>query len=78
MATQRYSEPHFGTFPAKLIGPCILAGCPSGGMVLDPFAGSGTTIQVAQDLGRRGVGIELNPQYIALAETRTAQGGLAL
>ena len=76
--TQPYSEAHFATFPPKLIEPCILAGCPSGGLVLDPFAGSGTTIQVAQQLGRRGVGIELNPAYITLADTRTAQTGLAL
>ena len=78
IATQPYSEAHFATFPPKLIEPCILAGCPSGGLVLDPFAGSGTTIQVAQQLGRQGVGIELNPAYITLADTRTAQTGLAL
>ena len=78
IATQPYSEAHFATFPPKLIEPCILAGCPTGGLVLDPFVGSGTTIQVAQQLGRRGVGIELNPAYIALAERRIAQTGLAL
>ena len=78
IATQPYAEAHFATFPPKLIEPCILAGCPSGGLVLDPFAGSGTTIQVAQQLGRQGVGIELNPAYITLADTRTAQTGLAL
>jgi DNA modification methylase len=78
VATQPYSEAHFATFPPKLIEPCILAGCPSGGLVLDPFAGSGTTLQVAQQLGRRGVGIELNPAYIELAEQRTAQAGLPL
>ena len=78
VATSPYAEAHFATFPPKLIEPCILAGCPSGGLVLDPFAGSGTTIQVAQQLGRQGVGIELNPAYIVLAETRTAQAGLAL
>lgn len=78
VATQPYSEAHFATFPPKLIEPCVLAGCPSRGLVLDPFSGSGTTIQVAQQLGRQGVGIELNPSYIALAETRTAQTGMAL
>jgi len=78
IATQPYSEAHFATFPPKLIEPCILAGCPSGGLVLDPFAGSGTTIQVAQQLGRQGVGIELNPAYITLAEARTEQTGLPL
>lgn len=76
--TQPYSGAHFATFPPSLIEPCVLAGCPSGGLVLDPFSGSGTTIQVAQQLGRQGVGIELNPAYIALAETRTAQTGMAL
>ena len=78
VATSPYAEAHFATFPPKLIEPCILAGCPSGGLVLDPFAGSGTTIQVAQQLGRQGVGIELNPAYITLSDTRTAQTGLAL
>ena len=78
VATSPYTEAHFATFPPKLIEPCILAGCPSGGLVLDPFAGSGTTIQVAQQLGRQGVGIELNPAYVALAETRTAQTGLEI
>jgi len=78
VATSPYAEAHFATFPPKLIEPCILAGCPSGGLVLDPFAGSGTTIQVAQQLGRQGVGIELNPAYITLADTRTAQTGLPL
>ena len=78
VATLPYAEAHFATFPPKLIEPCVLAGCPSGGLVLDPFAGSGTTIQVAQQLGRRGVGIELNPAYITLAEKRTEQTGLQL
>ena len=78
VATSPYAEAHFATFPPKLIEPCILAGCPSGGLVLDPFAGSGTTIQVAQQLGRQGVGVELNPAYITLADTRTAQTGLPL
>lgn len=78
VATQPYSEAHFATFPPKLIEPCILAGCPSGGLVLDPFAGSGTTIEVSQQLGRQGVGIDLNPDYFELANKRTAQRGLAL
>ena len=64
---------HFATFPEALIEPCVLAGCPVGGLVLDPFAGSGTTLAVAKRLGRRGVGIELNPAYITLAERRIAQ-----
>ncbi|HXJ92650.1 MAG TPA: site-specific DNA-methyltransferase [Terriglobia bacterium] len=70
VATQPYPDAHFATFPPKLIEPMVLAGCPRGGTVLDPFAGSGTTLQVAEANGRRGIGIELNPDYIALAERR--------
>jgi len=76
--TQPYAGAHFATFPTKLVEPCILAGCPVGGLVLDPFAGSGTVLAVAKQLGRQGVGIELNPAYIALAVERTKQQGLAL
>lgn len=72
-----YSGAHFATFPEKLIEPCILAGCPEGGIVLDPFMGSGTTAVVSQKLGRKSVGIEMNPEYLALAEARlTAELGL--
>ena len=67
VTTQPYPDAHFATFPEALVRPCVLAGCPSGGTVLDPFAGSGTTIVVAQQLGRRGIGIELNPAYVQLA-----------
>lgn len=70
VATSPYSGAHFATFPPKLIEPCILAGCPEGGTVLDPFAGSGTTIQVANSLRRAAVGIELNPQYLTFIEER--------
>ena len=59
--------------PPALVEPCILAGCPEGGTVLDPFAGSGTTLAVAAELGRSGIGCELNPEYIELAEQRIAQ-----
>jgi DNA modification methylase len=72
ITTQPYPEAHFATYPPKLIEPCILAGCPEGGTVLDPFAGSGTTGAVAQLLGRRFIGIELNPEYVKLAERRIA------
>ena len=65
-----YSEAHFATFPAKLVEPCILAGAPAGGVVLDPFTGSGTTGAVALAHGRRFVGIELNPEYVAMANRR--------
>ena len=62
--TQPYSDAHFAVFPTNLISPCILAGCPVGGTVLDPFAGSGTTLSESQRLGRHSIGIEANPQYI--------------
>lgn len=70
VATQSFSEAHFATFPTKLIEPCILAGCPQGGIVLDPFMGSGTTAIVAKNLGRSFIGTELNPEYIKIAEDR--------
>lgn len=63
-------EAHFATYPPKLVSTCILAGCPEGGIVLDPFMGSGTTGIVANKLGRHYVGIELNPQYIEMAKRR--------
>lgn len=65
------SEAHFAVFPEKLVEPCILAGCPKGGIVLDPFFGSGTTGRVAIGLERDYVGIELNKEYIEIAERRT-------
>lgn len=70
VATQPLKEAHFAAFPTKLIEPCILAGCPKGGTVLDPFAGAGTTLLVADRHNRHGVGIELNPEYCALARRR--------
>ncbi len=66
--TVPFKESHFATFPPKLIEPCILAGCPVGGIVLDPFTGSGTTAQVALELQRNFIGFELNPKYIEIAE----------
>jgi DNA modification methylase len=78
VATQPFSEAHFATFPPALIEPCILAGSPVGGIVLDPFMGSGTTAKVAQSLGRRWIGCELNPEYVAMQRKRTAQIGLEL
>jgi len=71
-----YSGSHFAVFPTELIEPCILAGAPLGGIVLDPFMGSGTTAQVAQDLGRQYLGCELNPEYGKLQKKRTAQTSL--
>ena len=70
IATQPFSEAHFATFPPALIEPCILAGCPKGGTVLDPFGGAGTTGLVADRLCRNAVLLELTPQYAALAERR--------
>ncbi len=70
VATSPYKEAHFATFPPKLIEPCILAGSKSGDVVLDPFAGSGTTGAVALRHGRDFIGIELNPDYIALIHKR--------
>lgn len=71
VASAPYPEAHFATYPPALITPCILAGCPSGGVVLDPFGGSGTTGKVALELGRRAILIELNPDYAKLIEQRT-------
>ena len=73
VATTPYKGAHFATFPTALIEPCILAGAPAGGVVLDPFFGSGTTGQVAQALGRKFIGCELNPAYKALQDERLQQ-----
>jgi DNA modification methylase len=69
--TSPYAGAHFATFPPALILPCILAGCPTGGTVLDPFGGSGTVGEVASGNGRLAVLIELNPEYAKLAQERT-------
>lgn len=66
-----FNGAHFATFPEKLIEPCILAGSRVGGIVLDPFFGSGTTGRVAVANGRDYIGIELNPDYVKIAEERT-------
>jgi len=68
--TRSYKGAHFATFPPDLITPCILAGCPPDGTVLDPFFGAGTTGLVAQRHNRQWIGIELNPEYAKLAEAR--------
>ena len=78
VTTKPYDGAHFAVFPSDLIEPCILAGAPVGGIVLDPFMGSGTTAQVAQDLGRQYLGCELNPLYEALQNKRLAQQSLEL
>jgi len=74
--TKPYAGAHFAVFPSELIEPCILAGAPVGGIVLDPFMGSGTTAQVAQDLGRQYIGCELNLAYEKLQNKRLAQQSL--
>lgn len=66
----KFREAHFAVFPEKLIEPCILAGAPKDGIVLDPFFGSGTTGLVALNHGRRFIGIELNPDYCKMAQRR--------
>ena len=72
IATGGFKAAHFAVFPEKLIEPCILAGCPEGGTVLDPFMGSGTTGVVAERLQRAFTGIEINPKYCEMAEERIA------
>ncbi|EML5398593.1 site-specific DNA-methyltransferase [Pseudomonas aeruginosa] len=68
--TAGFKGAHFATFPPDLIRPCVLAGAPRGGLVLDPFGGAGTTALVAMQEGRRSVLIELNPEYAAIARNR--------
>jgi len=70
VATQPFPGAHFAVFPPKLIEPCILAGSPMGGTVLDPFSGSGTTGIVATKHGRSYVGVELNPEYAEMSRKR--------
>ncbi len=76
IATQPYPGAHFAVFPEKLVEPCILAGCPEGGTVLDPFAGSGTVGLVAERLGRHSALIDASEDYCRMARERTAQMGL--
>lgn len=74
--TQPNPDAHFASFPEALVTPCVLAGCPGGGVVLDPFGGTGTVARVAEDLGRGWILIELNPEYAAMAKRRLRQTGL--
>lgn len=76
--TKPYKGAHFAVFPEELIEPCILAGSRVGDIVFDPFMGSGTTAQVAQQLGRKYLGCELNPDYKPLQDKRVAQQSLEL
>lgn len=70
VSTRPFKETHFATFPPELIKPCILAGCPEGGTVLDPFMGSGTTLITANELGRNCIGFDINPDYCDMANRR--------
>jgi DNA modification methylase len=78
VATTPYKGAHFATFPPALIEPCILAGSRANDIVLDPFFGSGTTGQVAQQLGRQWIGCELNQEYAPLQNERLAQASFVL
>ena len=70
VTTKPFRGAHFATFPKDLIEPCIKAGCPEGGIVLDPFAGAGTTGLVAKENNRAAILIELNGEYLAMAKKR--------
>ena len=70
ITTKPYKEAHFATYPPDLIEPCILAGCPENGNILDPFGGAGTTGLVADRLNRNATIIELNKEYIKIADKR--------
>ena len=71
--TRSVKGAHFATFPPELIEPCILSGCPVGGVVLDPFAGSGTTAEVSARNGRDSIMIELNPEYAMMVHHRMSK-----
>ncbi len=78
VSPKAFKEAHFAVFPPELIEPCVLAGCPEGGTVLDPFGGSGTTAGVALKHGRKAIMCELNPEYAAIMPKRIeAISGLA-
>lgn len=70
IATQPYPLAHFAVMPEALVAPCVLAGAPPGGIVLDPFAGSGTVGAVCAALKRQFIGVDLNAEYVSLAEAR--------
>ncbi len=74
LPTAPYGEAHFATFPPDLVKPCILAGCPVGGTVIDPFAGSCTTAFVARQLGRRSIMVDLNAAYLDMGIRRIQAG----
>jgi DNA modification methylase len=73
VGSEPFPDAHFATFPPDLILPCILAGCPVGGTVLDPFSGAATTALVAKENGRKCIGIELNEEYLKMSVKRLRQ-----
>jgi site-specific DNA-methyltransferase (adenine-specific) len=73
----KFPDAHFAVFPEQLVELCVRAGCPEGGVVLDPFVGSGTTAVVAARLGREAIGIDINPRYCEMAAGRVAGVGQA-
>lgn len=73
VATTPFKDAHFACFPEALIEPCILAGCPVGGTILDPFFGAGTSGLVAERFGRNTIGIEINPDYVDIAKRRLSK-----
>lgn len=77
VTTKPFKGAHFATYPPDLIEPCIIAGCPEGGTVIDPFGGSGTTAWTAKKLGRKAILCELNPDYMRLAIKRVLPPGLS-
>jgi DNA modification methylase len=78
IATQPYPEAHYATFPEALVERCIKAGCPKGGIVLDPFCGSGTVIRVAEQLNRKAIGLDLGYQSLSVKRVQNIQVELAL
>ena len=78
VTTKPFKGAHFAVYPPDLIEPCILAGCPEGGTVLDPFCGSGTTLMVAEHYGRNGIGVELNKDYEPIIYDRISQIGIVV
>lgn len=75
VSTTGFRGAHFAVFPEKLIEPCVVAGCPESGIVLDPFMGSGTTGVVAKRLGREFIGIDLNSEYVEISANRIKMEG---
>ena len=78
VTTKAVKEAHFATYPEELVEPCVRAGSRVGGIVLDPFFGSGTTGKVAEQLNREYIGIDLNPEYIEIAKRRTSNLQMSL